>query len=162
MMFKIWMPSEHEKRAGQYITLTKLLMTIEMTGITESLKLSDQDSVMFFIRQTDGTSSILYNFSDLATAAIFLKQNLTKCFWLKKGENKDSQIIFIYLLLLGDLLPAQAILRFYDSIIYLCYGVSSSLAILDSLLGFFLINKMKAQKKSVSLKILLLKNIFWI
>lgn len=96
MMFKIWMPSDHETRAGQYIILSKLFMTMEMAGSTESLELSDQDSVMFFIRQTDETSSILYN-------SIILKQNLTKCFWLKKGENKDSLIIFIYLLLLDDL-----------------------------------------------------------
>lgn len=103
MIFKIWMPSEHEIRAGQYTFLSKLLMTMDRTGITESLELSDEDSVMLFIRQTDGILSILYDFSDLATATIFLKQNLTKCFWFKEGENKDSQKTFIYLLLLDDL-----------------------------------------------------------
>lgn len=99
MMFKIWMPSEYEIKAGQYITLPKLLMTMDRTSITESLELSDQNTAVLFIRQTDGTSTILCNFSDLATSTIFLKQNLTKCFWLKEGENKDSQIAFTYLLL---------------------------------------------------------------
>lgn len=75
-MFKIWIPSEHENRVGQYITLSKLLMTMEMAGITESFERSDQDSVMFSIRQTDGTSSILYKFSDSATATIFLTQKI--------------------------------------------------------------------------------------
>lgn len=71
MMFKIWMPSVHENRVRPYITLSKLLMTMEMTGITESFELSNQDSVMFFISEIDGTLSILYNFSDVATAAYF-------------------------------------------------------------------------------------------
>lgn len=46
MIFKIWMPSEHAIRAGQYTFLSKLLMTMDRTGITESLELSDEDSVM--------------------------------------------------------------------------------------------------------------------
>lgn len=99
---------------------------------SQSLELPKKVSMMHFIRQTDGSSTILYNFSDLATVTMFWKQNLTKSFWSKEGDNEDSQRTFISLFMLW-------------SVKFSCESWCNVL--------YYFLSKVKASKNSFSLEI---------